>query len=138
MKDTRARSLVVIMIVIAVFSLFLRVIIEKIIKISISQNESVAQSTLKLISTALENYANDNRNVYPGSLSVLTQSIPPYLEKNYISHSPLKGYIYSCLKLELTGYSCSATPVKCQITGKAVYSVTTGGLLVSEDCSRKE
>jgi type II secretory pathway pseudopilin PulG len=138
MKYTEARSFVTLMIVIAIFSLILRIAIEKIIKINISQNESDASSTLKLISTALENYAKDNQGIFPSNLSILIQTNPPYLDKDYIASSSVKGYNYICSRLESSGYSCSASPVKCKLTGEMLYTITTGNLLVSEECSKKE
>lgn len=136
--DNRARSFVMLMMIIAVFSFLLRTVIERIIKINIIQNESGAQATLKLISTALENYSQDNQGVFPASLSLLTQTHPSYLDKDYVAQSPIKGYNYSCLRLEPSGYSCQAIPVKCKITGKIIYTITTAGALVSEECGKKE
>lgn len=138
MKDRRARSFVTMMIIIAMSSLFLRIAIERIIKINIEQNESNTQAVLKLISTALENYAKHNQGIFPANLSFLTQPNPPYLDKDYISQSPLKGYNYNCLRLEPSGYSCYALPTKCGLTGNMVYTITSGGLLISEACNRKE
>lgn len=127
-----------IMMVIAVCSLVLRVLIERLIKINIAQNESNAAVTLKLISAALENYAKDTLGAYPGNFSLLTQTNPPYLDKDYLAKSPLKGYNYNCLRLELSGYSCSASPTRCKLTGNTVYTITTGGSLISEVCEIKE
>ena len=138
MKNIKGRSFVAIMIIVAVTSLLLRFGIEQIIKINIIQNESVAQTTVKLISTALENYAKDNRGSYPLSLSLLARSAPAYLDQDYISKSPIRGYEYSCLRLEPSGYACSAAPIKCDLSGKAIYTITTGGSLVLEECSKKE
>jgi competence protein ComGC len=138
MKDTRARSFVTIMIIIAISSLVLRIALERIIKINIAQNESNAQTTLKLISTALENFAKDHLGNYPAGLSTLTQTNPSYLDKDYIAQSPIKGYNYSGPVFGPSGYSCSASPVKCKLTGDFFYTITTGGLLVSEECSKKE
>lgn len=138
MKNAKARSFVVIMIIIAVSALLLRIAIEKLIKISITQNESNATATLKLISAALENYAEDNQGIYPTNLSVLTKTSPAYLDKDYITKSPLKGYNFSCSRLEPAGYSCLASPTRCKLTGKMVYTITTGSLLISEDCEKKE
>ena len=137
-KGNRARSFVTIMIVIAVSALLLRVAIERIIKINIAQNESYACAALKSISAALENYAKDHLGVFPANLSILSQDNPPYLDKDYISEKPIKGYEYSCARLDTLGYSCSASPLNCNLTGKMIYSVTTGGLIISEDCSKKE
>ncbi len=134
----RGLSFITIMIIIALFALVLRFAIERLMKITIQQNESNAQSTLKLISTALENYAKDHSGAFPLDLSVLTHSNPAYLDKDYLSHSPLKGYEYSCSRLEASSYSCSAIPVKCKFTGEKVYTVTTGGLVVAESCRGRE
>lgn len=138
MRDNKARSFVTIMIIIGISSLILRIAIDRLIKINIAQNESNAQGTLKLISASLENYAQDNHGIYPLSLDVLTKPSPPYLDKDYIAHSPLKGYNYVCLRLEPSGYSCSASPVICNITAETVYTISTTGLLVSERCAKKE
>lgn len=138
MKNKKARSFVVIMIIIALSALALRMLVSEVISVSCSQNESNAQSTIKLISAALENYAKDNQGVYPPKISVLIQPKSAYLDKDYITQSPLKGYSYNCSRLDATGYKCYASPTKCKLTGKVVFSVTTGSLLISEDCAAKE
>lgn len=138
MKDTKARSFVMIMITIAVSAVFLRVVIESVIKISIVQNESNAQATLRLISAALENYAKEHLGSFPLNLSALVQSDPPYIDKTYISKSSIRGYKYSCSRLESSNYSCSAQPVICNLTGRMIYTVTTGGLFLSEECRKKD
>lgn len=106
------------------------------IKLNIAQNESKAQETLKLISVALENYAADHRGAFPSSLSDLVQTQPPYLDKNYVAQSPIEGYNYSYSKLESSGYSCSAVPVKVGSTGimgKRSFRITTGGIMENEE-----
>ncbi len=126
------------MIVIALFALFLRIAIEQVMMVNISQNESSAAATLKLISTALENFAKDNKGNYPEIISSLTEKNPVYLEKDYTMLSPVKGYIYTCPRLENGGYICTAVPLKCNVTGKKTFTITTGGSLSTEDCSKKE
>lgn len=138
MKNIKAKSFVAIMLVIAVSSLFLRIFIERIIAVNITQNETNAQGTLKLISAASDNYAKDHHDVYPENLSVLTKTSPAYLDNDYILQSPLKGYNYGCSRLEPSGYACYASPVKCGLTGKSSYTITSGGLMVSEECAKKE
>ena len=118
MIRTKGRSFVTIMVVIAIFSLLLRIAIEKIIKINVTQNESTAQATLKLISAALENYAQDHLGEYPGNFTVLVKDTPSYLDKDYLMESSVKGYDYSCSTLEASGYSCSAVPIKCNLDGR--------------------
>jgi len=126
------------MIVIALSALLLRVAADKAIRLNCSQNEANAQSTLKLISTALENYAKNNRGVYPDKISVLTQSAPAYLDRDYVKQSPIKGYIYGCSRLGPGGYSCHALPSRCRLTGGTLFTVSTGSLLIAEDCEKKE
>jgi competence protein ComGC len=138
MQNRIARSFVLIMVVIAFAALFLRFVIERIMKMNIAQNESNAAATLKLISTSLENYAKDKKGIFPDSISSLVEAKPAYLEKDYTDGPALRGYLYECPRLEPTGYSCSAAPVKCNVTGKMSYTVSTGGVHLSEECSKKE
>ncbi|MBL7081891.1 MAG: hypothetical protein ISS44_04950 [Candidatus Omnitrophica bacterium] len=128
------RNYIVILIIFAVVVFFLRVAISQVIKITITRNESSAQTNLKVIAAALENYAQDNQGLYPTNISVLRKRALPYLDKNYITASPLQGYKYSCSKLDITGYSCFATPVKCGLTGIKIYMTTTGEILSWQDC----
>lgn len=138
MANEKARSFVTIMIVIAVSALLIRIVIGIFIGFTISQNESSASLTLKLISAALENYSKDNQGVYPSRFSTLTQSKPPYLDKDYIAASPVKGYAYACERLEPTGYQCSAVPVKCRLSGTQSFTISTGGILLFEECALKD
>ena len=138
MQNTKAKSFITIMIVIAVVALLLRIAIDKIIKINIVQNESRASVALKFISAALENYAKDNNGSYPIEFSALTKLTPPYLDNDYVGLSPLGGYNYSCPRLEPSGYTCYASPVKCRLTGIMIYTVSTGGLFISEECKLKD
>jgi Tfp pilus assembly protein PilE len=137
-KDKKGLSLILVMIIIAVSTLLLRIAIEQIVKFNMAQNESNASTNLKLIATALENYAKDSQGFYPAKLVNLVESKAPYLNKNYFSRSSLKGYSYSCMRLEPSSYSCSATPIKCRLSGEKSFTVTTGGILTSEDCRKQE
>jgi len=137
-NNARGKNFVVIMLVIVLCALVLRGVIGQVIKISIIQNEQDASAVLKLISTALENYAKDHQGLYPQSFSVLIAGFPPYLDKDYITQSPLKGYNYDCSTLTPLGYSCSAVPLKCGLSGKLTYTVITGGSLINEECAKKE
>lgn len=137
MKGNRARSFVMIMVIIAVSAFLFRIAIGRIIKLSIVQNESTAVANLKLIAAALEKYAEDYEGAYPLSLAVLAGSEPSYIDKDYSAKPDFKGYNYNCPRLDKAGYSCSAIPVKCGITGNLAYTVTTGSLLISEGCGRR-
>ncbi|OQB16561.1 MAG: hypothetical protein BWY16_00024 [Candidatus Omnitrophica bacterium ADurb.Bin205] len=134
----RGKSFVAIMVVIALSALTLRIVTEKILTVICTQNEATAQANLKAIAAALDSYARDNQGVYPKSVSLLSQSNPLYLDKDYIAESPIKGYTYNCVRLEASGYNCYAFPSRCKLTGNLAFTVTTGGILISEDCSTKE
>ena len=138
MKGNQGKSFITIIITVAVLAFVLRFIVEGIINRNMELNEAAAQDTLKLISAAIENYAKDNQGAYPADILSLTKPSPPYLDKDYIDQPPFRGYDYSCSRLEQSGYSCSAVPAKCGLTGNFNYNVTTGGIFVSEECSKKE
>jgi hypothetical protein len=137
MLNNRAKSFVTIMVSVALAALLLRMGLHRIIIYRIQQNQLVAQMNLKLFSTAMENYAKDNKNVYPENIDLLTKHDPVYLEKDVLSASSMRGYEYDCQRMDLTGYNCTASPVNCQLTGKIVYTVSTGGLLIARDCDNK-
>ncbi|MBN2831439.1 MAG: type II secretion system protein [Candidatus Omnitrophica bacterium] len=138
LKNKKGRSFVMIMVVIALAALFLRITAEKILSVTTSQNEAATQATLKSIATALDSYARDNQGVYPKSISSLVQSKPAYLDRDYIKESPVKGYAYNCARLDESGYICYAFPSRCKLTGNLAFTVTTGNILISEDCSLKK
>lgn len=137
--NCKARSYVVIMLVVAFFTLFLRFFIEQLIKINIKHNEVNAQETIKLISIAFENYAKEHQGSYPANFDVLLDSNPAYIEKKYTpSANGLRGYNYFCSRMESSGYSCSVTAKNCNFSGKKTFLVSTGGAIVSQDCGKKK
>lgn len=138
MRNTRGLTFVTVMIIVALVALFLRFAIELLISWNIAQDEANAEESLKLISTAIENYAEDHLGLYPGNLSALCESEPPYIEKAYTQLGTVKGYVFNCSVLDAGGYSCSAVPSRCHLTGKKIFRVTTGGSLSEEQCSQKD
>lgn len=137
MFNRKARSFVTIMIAVALSALLFRMASHKIIIYNIQQNQLLAQINLKLLSTALENYAKDNKNTYPASIDSLTRNKPAYLEKDYLAVSSVRGYEYDCQRMDAGGYNCSAAPLDCKFSGKMIYSVSTGGLIIAESCDKK-
>ena len=137
MFNRKARSFVTIMIIVALAALLLRLAVHKLIIYNMEQNQLLAQVNLKLLSTALENYAKDNKGAYPTNIDLLTKNKQPYLERNYLAVSMVRGYEYDCQRLDSIGYNCSATPVNCKLTGKMVYAVSTGGLIIAQSCDKK-
>ncbi|MDD5356481.1 MAG: hypothetical protein PHY56_08105, partial [Candidatus Omnitrophica bacterium] len=127
MNNNKARSFVTIMIAVGLSALLLRTMIQKFIVYNIERNQSLALVNLKLFYTALENYAKDNKGVYPENTNQLTKGNPVYLERDYLSVSSIRGYEYDCQRLGPTGYNCSAAPINCNLTGNKVYTMSTGG-----------
>jgi len=138
MSDSSARSFVVIMIVVALAAVVLRFAVLQVIRFNIEQNESNALETLQFVTTALENYANDHARAYPTDLALLVKNDPPYISHDYISLTSRKGYSFSCMRLEPSGYTCSAVPVQCDVSGRKVFIVTTGQSVAVEECGKKE
>jgi hypothetical protein len=138
MKDKHKRSFVAMMVVIGFSALLLRAVTSALIRFNAQQNESHAKGTLKLIAASLERYANDNGDKYPVGFSQLTESQPAYLEEDYISLSPVKGYSYGCSQLDPFKYSCYARPDRCGLTGKSTFTITTGALFTEEACRESD
>jgi hypothetical protein len=134
MRGRSGLTFVAVMISIALGAFFLRFAIEHFIDWTISQDESNAQESLKLISTAFENYAKDHLGMYPANLSTLWRSEPPYIAKGYTQMGTLKGYSFQCSVLDSGGYACSALPSRCRLTGNRIFRVTTGGSMATENC----
>ena len=137
MFNCRAKSFVTIMILVALTALLLRLGLYRVIVYRIQQNQLLAQVNLKLFSTAMENYAKDNNNVYPVSIDLLTKHDPVYLQRDYLEATSVHGYEYDCQRLDASGYNCTASPVDCNLSGKMIYAVSTGGLILAENCDKK-
>ncbi|MCX7927119.1 MAG: hypothetical protein N2606_03165 [Candidatus Omnitrophica bacterium] len=136
--NEKARSFVVILMSIAIVALLLRIAITYFIDFTIIQNETGAEEILKLVTTALEGYANDHNHTYPSSLEALASAQPPYIKKEYLGPYYMRGYVFSCPRVEATGYTCTALPVHCGLTGKKAFTVTTGQVLSIESCNAQE
>jgi hypothetical protein len=138
-KNCNGKSFLTITLIIAFAAIVLKFLTLQFFKITIEQNQDYAQETLKLFSTAVENFAKDHNGAYPAAISELLKSQPAYIDRDYITNpSNRKGYIYACPRLEPTGYRCSATPVRCGLTGKKSYQVTTGGAFLVEECAKDD
>ena len=126
-------TLVEIMIVVAIIALLAAIAIPNLLRARITANESAAQANLRTISTALENYAAANNGSYATAEAQLTGANPPYLNQSFCGNT-IQGYTYSCT-LNATGYTVTATPASCGTSGTKTYTITTGGVLSSANCS---
>lgn len=136
--NSKALSFLALMLTVAMIALVVRFALLHVINLNVASNEANAQDTLRLLSTALENYARDHLGVFPNTLASLLDADPPYIEKEYVTLSFEKGYNFDCSILESTGYTCTAFPAQCGLSGKIAYTITTGGSMISEECSKQE
>jgi len=128
-------TLVEIMIVVAIIALLAAIAIPNLLRARVSANDSLAQSTLRAISTGAETYGTANSGNYPTAITQLTTATPPYINAQYCGTGTAKGtavsgFTYACT-LSTTGYSIVAEPVEAKVTGTSVYTITTGGVLTA-------
>jgi prepilin-type N-terminal cleavage/methylation domain-containing protein len=125
-------TLVEIMIVVAIIALLAAIAIPNLLRARLSANESLAQSTLRAISTAAETYATSNAGNYPTDLEdqLFTSATPKYLNVNYFSEGT-SGYGYTITQEEAAGYTVVATPTTQGTTGTKVFTIASGGVLTS-------
>lgn len=126
-------TLVEIMVVVAVIALLAMLAIPNLLRAKLTANVSLAQTTLKTISTAAENYAAANNGNYPIEVNQLIDSSPAYLNENYCDGEIRRGYVFTCsFNSDSSGYTIIAQPTDCSLTGDKSFTMSTGGIL-SED-----
>jgi len=125
----KAFTLVELMIMVGIIALLALLAIPNLLRARISASDAIAQSTLKSIAVALEDYMMLN-NQYPGSTNSLLGISPPYLNKDYFSGTHM-GYTYTA-DIASYSYTIVAAPFIVGQTGTTTYTMTTGGVLQEE------
>lgn len=132
MKIRRGFTLIEVLIVVMVISIVAALAIPNILRSKLTANESAAQTTLKTIAVACENYATANNGLYPASETQLLEAEPPYLNGSYDGQT-IQGYKYT-FNLTNASYLVIASPASCGANGSKTYTIVTGGILTGADC----
>ena len=140
--NRKAFTLVEILIVVAIIAMLAALAIPNLMLARLNANESVAQGTLKVVSTACENFrVAHSPMVFPDNLQVLITATPPYLDGSIdtgTSGSPKNGYNFTYTRINEQQYVCSATPSIYTITGRRTFSINETGLLRAVDNNAAE
>ena len=125
-KSIKAFTLVEIMIVVAIIELLATILIPNLVRVRINSNDTMAQSTLKTLGTAMENYAASNDS-YPGTMTELRNITPPYVDEDFFTGTH-GGFTYTA-NLSAYTYTITAEPAGSNL-GSHSYTITTGSVLV--------
>ncbi|HEC70153.1 MAG TPA: prepilin-type N-terminal cleavage/methylation domain-containing protein [Candidatus Omnitrophica bacterium] len=125
-------TLVEIMIVVAIIALLAAIAIPNLLRARLNANDSAAKADLQALVTALESYAAANGQ-YPANESDLTGATPPYLNESFCGGSK-HGYDFSCT-LAAASYTVEASATSCNTSGSKSYTVTTGNVWTTANCS---
>jgi prepilin-type N-terminal cleavage/methylation domain-containing protein len=128
MKKSKGFTLVEIMIVVLIVALLAAMAIPNLLRTRLSANDAAAQTTLKAISTALENYVSIN-NVYPPDTTQLIGATPPYVPTDYFTGTH-NGFTFSSTLTDDT-YLIIATPSSSSL-GSRSFTISTGGVLTPQ------
>ncbi len=124
--NRKSFTLIEILIVVGILAVLTAIAIPNLLRVRMSANDSLTQTTLKTIGKAMEGYVLDNMN-YPSSVDALTSVTPPYLNEDYFVGTR-SGFVYSS-STGGTFYTITATPVEIGRTGTTIFTLTTGGVL---------
>ncbi len=120
-------TLVEIMIVVAVIALLAAIAIPNLLRARINSNDSLAQSTLRAISTSAESFASANNGNYPVGVAALTGAVPAYLNVNYCDGTTRGGFTYTCAMVA-NSYLVTAAAASAGVTGNGPFTIATGGI----------
>ena len=129
-------TLVEIMIVVAIIALLAAIAIPNLLSAKKTANEAAAKATVRSLSTAAEVFATSHSGTYPAAVGAsgtaglydFITSAPNYCADAAGGGTQVQGYTYSCT-LTAGGYIFEAAPASAA-SGTAIYTATTGGVLI--------
>ena len=120
-------TLVEILVVMAILGVLATLALPSFLRSKVNSNESVAKSSMRTYSTALENYRSaQNPPAYPPDLNTLVTSTPPYLD-TVMGSGTHRGYRFTYTFVSVTRYTITATPQIPNVTGINTYFVDESG-----------
>lgn len=125
-------AVIVVVALLPIIAMLAAIAIPNLLKARLTANESAAESSLKTITSAIENYAASHQGRYPSNEYDLVYATPAYLPRPF-NNKTLLGYTYS-LKLDSNGYQVSASPAECGVTGIKVFTAETGVKITDKNC----
>jgi prepilin-type N-terminal cleavage/methylation domain-containing protein len=126
--DRRGFTFVEVMVVVGILGIVSAIVLlPNVLRSRLTANDSIAQATLKTISSALETYMINN-NTYPPDTNSLRASAPPYLQTDFFDGQPHSGFNYTADTLTDYAYAITAAPLNAN-QGTRSFTMTTGGVL---------
>lgn len=117
------------MIVVAIIGLLAALSIPNLLRSRVNSNESVAKSSLRTLSTALENFRTaQDPPTYPPDLASLAANNPPYVD-SALASGMRQGYRYTYRLVNFSQFELTGTPVIPRVTGASTYFVDESGVV---------
>ena len=116
------------MVVVAILGIVAAIVLlPNVLRSRLNANDSIAQTTLKTISNALESYTIFNAK-YPNNTDLLLADAPPYLQTDFFDGQPHSGFTYTADTLTDYTYVITAAPLNAN-QGTRSFTMSTGGVL---------